>query len=165
MVNTILRSAEVQIDIANINNELIDTIFNYCWENFKAMSASDKQVSKEKIDEQVDEMKKKYPLYTAIMERIPDMELEEVVTIMFLVDSVRWVLKAHAMKLSLIGDDKVTDQMVEEKINEMRSKYANLASILERIHNMDLKETTIGLFGIDAMESLLKLRAAVIVAS
>jgi hypothetical protein len=30
---------------------------------------------------------------------------------------------------------------------------------------MDLKETTIGLLGIDAMESLLKLRALVILAS
>jgi len=37
--------------------------------------------------------------------------------------------------------------------------------VLERIHNMDLKEATIGLFGIDAMESLLKLRALVILAS
>ena len=27
---------------------------------------------------------------------------------------------------------------------------------IERIHNMDLKETTIGLFGIDAMESFVK---------
>jgi hypothetical protein len=36
---------------------------------------------------------------------------------------------------------------------------------IERIHNMDLKETTIALFGIDGMESLLKLRALVILAS
>lgn len=129
------------------------------------MSVSDKQATKEKVDEQVDDMRKKYPLYTAILERIPDMDLKEVVSIMFLVDGVRWVLKAHAMKLALIGDDKVTDQMVEEKISEIRSKYANLASILERIHNMDLKETTIGFFGMDAMESLLKLRSLVILAS
>ena len=40
-----------------------------------------------------------------------------------------------------------------------------LAGILERIHNMDLKETAIGLLGIDAMESLLKLRMLVILAS
>ncbi len=69
------------------------------------------------------------------------------------------------MKLSLIGDDNITDQMVEEKISEIRTKHPILASVLDRIHNMDLKETTIGLFGIDAMESLLKLRAAVILVS
>ena len=67
------------------------------------------------------------------------------------------------MKLSLIGDDNVTDQMVEEKISEIRTKHPILASVLDRIHNMDLKETTIGLFGIDAMESLLKLRAVILV--
>jgi len=129
------------------------------------MSVSDKEISKEKVDERVDEMRKKYPLYTAVLERIPDMDLKEVVTIMFVVDGVRWVLKAHAVKLSLIGDDKVTDQMVEEKISEIKAQYASLGSVLERIHNMDLKETIIALLGIDGMESLLKLRALVIIAS
>ena len=53
------------------------------------------------------------------------------------------------MKLSLIGDDKVVIyRIVEEKISELRTKYDSLASVLERIHNMDLKETIIGLFGI-----------------
>jgi hypothetical protein len=82
-----------------------------------------------------------------------------------LVDPVRSVLKTHATKLSLIGEDKVTDQMIEDKINELRTKYASLADVLERIHKMDLKETAIGLLGIDAMESLLKLRMLVILAS
>jgi len=48
------------------------------------MSVSDKEISKEKVDEQIDEIRKQYPLYTAILERIPDMDLEEVVSIMFL---------------------------------------------------------------------------------
>jgi len=129
------------------------------------MSFSEKDVSMQKVEEETNEMRKKYPVYTAILERIPAMDLKEVVSVMVLVDGVRWVLKAHAMKLSLIGEDKVTDQMVEKKINEIRAKYASLAHVLERIHNMDLKETTIGLIGIDAMESLLKLRALVILAS
>ncbi|MFZ0896462.1 MAG: hypothetical protein WAZ77_18330 [Candidatus Nitrosopolaris sp.] len=133
--------------------------------SLKLMSFSDKDVNDQKVEEKIIEMRKKYPLFTAILERIPAMDLKEVVSVMFLVDGVRWLLKTHAMKLSLIGEDKVTDQMVEEKINELRTKYASLASVLERIHNMDLKETTIGLFGIDGMESLLKLRALVILAS
>ena len=129
------------------------------------MSASEKDVSTQKVEEETNELRRKYPLYTAILESIPAMDLKEVVSVMLLVDGVRWLLKTHAMKLSLIGEDKVTDQMVQEKINELKTKYASLASVLERIHNMDLKETTIGLFGIDAMESLLKLRALVILAS
>jgi hypothetical protein len=129
------------------------------------MSFSEKDVSMQKVEEETNELRRKYPLYTAILESIPAMDLKEVVTVMLLVDGVRWLLKTHAMKLSLIGEDKVTDQMVQEKINELKTKYASLAGVLQRIHNMDLKETTIGLFGIDAMESLLKLRALVILAS
>lgn len=129
------------------------------------MSFSEKDVTPQKVEETTNEMRKKYPLFTAILEKIPAMDLKEVVSVMVLVDGVRWLLKTHAMKLSLIGEDKVTDQMVEEKIKEIRTKYATLAGVLERIHNMDLKETTIGLFGIDGMESLLKLRALVILAS
>ena len=129
------------------------------------MSISEEDASDQKVKEKTNELRAKYPIFTAIMERIPVMDLKEVVSVLSLVDPVRWVLKTHAMKLSLIGEDKVTDQMVEEKINELRAKYASLAGVLERIHNMDLRETIIGLFGIDAMESLLKLRALVILAS
>ena len=129
------------------------------------MSFSEKDVSMQKVEQETNELRRKYPLYTAILEKIPDMDLKEVVSVMVLVDGVRWLLKTHAMKLSLIGEDKEIDHMVQEKINELKTKYASLAGVLERIHNMDLKETTIGLFGIDAMESLLKLRALVILAS
>jgi hypothetical protein len=63
------------------------------------------------------------------------------------------------------ASENLGDQSIKEKSNELRAKYAGLAGILERIHNMDLKKTAIGLLGIDAMESLLKLRAPVILRS
>ena len=124
------------------------------------MSISEEDASDQKVKEKTNELRTKYPIFTAIMERIPVINIKEVVSVLSLVDPVRWVLKTHAMKLSLIGQDKVTDQMVEEKINELRTKYTSLAGVLERIHNMDLRETVIGLFGIDAMESLLKLQGS-----
>ena len=74
-------------------------------------------------------------------------------------------MKAHATTLTFIGEDKNLDQVIEEGINEVRKKNAVLAGILERIHNMDLKDTAIGILGIDAMESLLKLRMLVILTS
>ncbi len=129
------------------------------------MSISEKDVSDTTVKEKTNELRAKYPIFTAILERIPDMDLKEVVSLMVLVDPVRSVLKTRATRLSFIGEDKALDQMVEENINELKKKYATLAGILERIHNMDLKETAIGLLGIDAMESLLKLRTLVILAS
>jgi hypothetical protein len=129
------------------------------------MSISEIDVSDHKVKEKTDKARTKYPIFTAILERIPVMDLKEVISVLVLVDPVRSVLKTHATKLSFIGEDKAIDQMVEEKVNELRAQYATLAGVLERIHNMDLKETAIGLLGIDAMESLLKLRALVILGS
>jgi hypothetical protein len=128
------------------------------------MSFSDKDVSEQRIQEKINELRTKYPIAAAILERIPSMDLKEVVSVMLLVDGVRWLLKIRAMRLSLI-EDKVSDQTVEEKISELRTKYPLFAAILERIHNMDLKETTIAMFGIDGMESVLKIRALVILGS
>ena len=129
------------------------------------MSISEKDVSDKSVKEKTNELRGKYPIFTAILERIPDMDLKEVVSVLVLVEPVRSVLKTHATRLSFIGEDKALDQMVEEKINELRAKYASLAGILERFQKMDLKETATGLLGIDAMESLLKLRMLVILAS
>ena len=129
------------------------------------MTTSDENASVQKVKEQSDELRTKYPIFTAILERIPDMDLKEVVSILVLVDPVRSVLKTHATRLTFIGEDKELDQMIEDGINKLRTKYATLAGILERIHKMDLKDTAVGLLGIDAMESLLKLRMLVILAS
>ncbi len=129
------------------------------------MSISEKDASEQSVKEKTNELRTKYPIFTAILESIPEMDLKEVVSVLVLVDPVRSVLKTHATRLSFIGEDKALDQMVEEKINELKKKYASLAGILERFHKMDLKETAVGLLGIDAMESLLKLRMLLILAS
>jgi uncharacterized protein YycO len=129
------------------------------------MSTSDKNASDQKVKEQTDELRTKYPIFTAVLERIPVMELKEVVSVLVLVEPVRSVLRTHATRLTFIGENKELDKFVEEKINELKTKYPTLGGILERIHKMDLKETAGGLLGIDAMESLLKLRILVILAS
>jgi hypothetical protein len=129
------------------------------------MSISDEDVSDQTVKEKINELRTKYPIFTAILERIPIMDLNEVVSVMVLVDPVRSVLKTHATRLTFIGENKELDQMIEDKINKLRTKHAVLAGVLERIHKMDLRETALGLLGIDAMESLLKLRTLVILAS
>jgi hypothetical protein len=129
------------------------------------MGISETDVNDKSIKEKTNELRTKYPIFIAIQERIPDMDLKEAVSILVLVDPVRTVLKTHAMRLSFIGEDKALDQIVEEKINELRTKQPTLSGILERFHKMDLKETAIGLLGIDAMEALLKLRMLLILAS
>ena len=129
------------------------------------MSISESDVSDKNVKEKTGELKTKYPIFTAILERIPDMDLKEVVSVLVTVDPVRSVLKAHAARLTFIGEDKALDKGVEEKINELKTNHPIIARILERFHKMDLRETAFGLLGIDAMESLLKLRMLLILAS
>ena len=129
------------------------------------MSISDEDVSDQRVKEKINDLRTKYPVFTAILERIPIMDLNEVISVMVLVDPVRSVLKTHATRLTFIGENKELDQVIEDNINELRTKHAAFAGVLERIHKMDLRETAIGLLGIDAMESLLKLRTLVILAS
>ena len=129
------------------------------------MSTSDKNVSHQKVKEQTDELRTKYPIFTAVLERIPDMDLKEVVTVLILVEPVRSVLRTHATRLTFIGENKELDKFIEEKISELKTNYPTLGGILERIHKMDLKETAAGLLAIDAMESLLKLKMLVVLAS
>ena len=126
------------------------------------MSVSEKDASDVTVKEKSNELRTKYPIFTAILENMPNMDLKEVVSLMVLVDPVRSILKTHAMRLTFIGEDKALDQIVEQQISEIRTKHSALAGVLERIHNMDLEETATGLLGIDAMESLLKLRTLVI---
>ena len=46
------------------------------------MTTSDENASVQKVKEQSDELRTKYPIFTAILERIPDMDLKEVVSIL-----------------------------------------------------------------------------------
>ena len=129
------------------------------------MTTSNENVSHQQVKDQSDELRTKYPIFTAILERIPDMDLKEVLKVFVVMDPVRRLLKARATTLTSRGEDKNLDQIIEESINEVRTRNAVLAGIRERIHNMDLKDTAIGILGIDAMESLLKLPDAVILTS
>jgi hypothetical protein len=103
------------------------------------MSVSDKDASDQQVRAQTDELRVKYPIFTAVLERIPVMDLQEVVSVLLLVDPVRSVLRTRATRLSFIGEDKALDRMVEEKINELKTKYSTLAGVLERIHKMGSK--------------------------
>ncbi len=49
------------------------------------------------------------------------MDLKEVVSVLILVEPVRSVLRIHATRLSFIGENKALDQMVEEKISELKT--------------------------------------------
>jgi hypothetical protein len=112
----------------------------------------------EDIEETMDELRTNYPLVSAILDKVPEMDLEEAGTLVLLVDGVRWIGKMHALRLLSMEDKTVTDAIMQSKINEIKGKYPLLAAILDRIHHMNLKETFTGLLVLDALEHILKAR-------
>lgn len=53
----------------------------------------------------------------------------------------------------------ITNEMVEEKIKQLKPIHPELAAVAERIHEMDLKETVNCIIVADALEALLKVHA------
>ena len=137
------------------------------------MSFLDEDVSEERIKRSVNDWRTKYPIASAIFNKIPSMDLGEVVGTMYLVDVVKRLVKMRALRLSVpegkepldLLDDKLSDEKVEEKIDELKKSYPTAGDILGRIHRMDLKEATMAMFALDSMEELLKVRAALILPS
>ena len=129
------------------------------------MSISEDDVSNQNVQQKINELKTKYPIATAILERIPSMDLKEVVSVILLADGVRWLLKVRAMRLISMEDKDVDEQKVQQKITDLRTNYPLAAAILERLHNMDLKETTTAMFIVDGLDLLLRIRAMLILQS
>jgi hypothetical protein len=59
----------------------------------------------------------------------------------------------------LLVEKTITNEMVEEKIKELKPIHPELAQVAETIHEMDLKETVNAILVVDALEALLKVHA------
>lgn len=112
----------------------------------------------EETDEVIDELKTNYPLIAEILDKVPEMSVEEAGTLTLLVDGVRWLGKLHAMRLLRMEDKTVSDEIIQSKITEIKQKNPLLGHILDRIHHMNLKETYTGLLVLDSLEHILKRR-------
>lgn len=54
---------------------------------------------------------------------------------------------------------EITDEMIEEKIKELKPKHPQLATVLEGIHRMSLEDTVRVLVLSEGLEWILKVRA------
>jgi hypothetical protein len=121
------------------------------------MASADLKIDEE-TDEVIDELKTNYPLIAEILDKVPEMNIEEAGTLTLLVDGVRWLGKLHAMRLLRMEDKTVSDEIIQSKITEIKQKNPLLGHILDRIHHMNLKETYTGLLVLDSLEHILKRR-------
>ena len=68
------------------------------------------------------------------------MSLEDTVKVLVLSEGLEWILKVHDMRLVDTREKAITDEMVEERIKELKPHHPVFAAILEKVHKMNLKE-------------------------
>jgi hypothetical protein len=137
-----------------LNQQWADSL----WNPSLLMNRSSTDDDEYDIPELIDELRTNYPLVSAILDKVPEMDLEEAGTLVLLVDGVRWLGKMHALRILKMEDKTVTDEIMQSKANEIRAKHPLLANILDRIRQMNLKETYTGMLVLDALEHILKAR-------
>ena len=142
-------------NLQKLNKQWMDSLWDPSLSVNKSLTDDDGEYD---IPELIDELRTNYPLVSAILDKVPEMDLEEAGTLVLLVDGVRWLGKMHALRLLKMEDKTVTDKMMQVKTDEIRAKHPLLAAILDRIHQMSLKETYTGLLVLDALEHILKAR-------
>jgi hypothetical protein len=142
-------------NLQKLNKQWMDSLWDPSLSVNKSLTDGDDEYD---IPELIDELRTNYPLVSAILDKVPEMDLEEAGTLVLLVDGVRWLGKMHALRLLKMEDKTVTDKMMQVKTEEIRAKHPLLAAILDRIHQMSLKETYTGLLVLDALEHILKAR-------
>lgn len=83
------------------------------------------------------------------------MGLKKTVNTILVVDALKVLLKVHGMREA--RGKALTDEMAEHVVQELRPKHPVLAAVIERGHQMDLKETFVALIVVDALKEVRKL--------
>src|SRR5918995_4620250 len=133
----------------------------------------DYTMTKEEIQAKITEFKTKHPKYAAIVEEIPNLDLKETVKGYLAAGAVQKMLKFHAKNLveervanatgsgggSSPIDEMMTDEQIQAKVRDFKTKHPKFAAVVEGISNLDLKETVKGYLGAEVLQKLFKYHA------
>jgi predicted DNA-binding protein (UPF0278 family) len=133
----------------------------------------DNTMTKEEIQAKITEFKTKHPKYAAIVEEIPNLDLKETVKGYLAAGAVQKMLKFHAKNLveekvanatgssggSSPIDEMMTDEQIQAKVTDFKTKHPKFAAVVEGISNLDLKETVKGYLGAEVLQKLFKYHA------
>ena len=132
----------------------------------------DYTMTKEEIQAKITEFKTKHPKYSAIVQEIPNLDLKETVKGYLAAGALQKMLKFHAKNLveekvanatggssSSPIDEMMTDEQIQAKTTEFKTKHPKFAAVVEGISNLDLKETVKGYLGAEVLQKLFKYHA------
>ena len=88
----------------------------------------EREITDEVIEEKIKELKPKHPLLASILENIHEMSLEDTVKVLVLSEGLEWILKVRALRLVNTRERAITDEMVEERIKELKPHHPVFAA-------------------------------------
>ena len=118
----------------------------------------EKAITNEMVEEKIKELKPIHPKLAEVAETIHEMDLKETVNTILAIDALEALLKVHAMREA--RGKALTDEMAQQVVKELKPKHPVFAAIIERGHQMDLKETIGALIVVDALKRFLRVHAA-----
>ncbi len=130
---------------------------------------ADYTLTEEEIKTKITDFKTKHPKFAAIVEEIPNLDLKETVKGYLAAGAIQKILKFHAKNLveeavtnqtsSSPLEETLTEEQIQSKITDFKTKHPKFAAIVEDISNLDLKETVKGYLGAEVLQKLFKYHA------
>ena len=133
----------------------------------------DYTMTEEEIKTKITEFKTKHPKFAAIVAEIPNLDIKETVKGYLAAGATQKMLKFHAKNLveekvanatgassgSSPIDEMMTDEQIQAKVTDFKTKHPKFAAVVEGISNLDLKETVKGYLGAEVLQKLFKFHA------
>jgi hypothetical protein len=133
----------------------------------------DYTITEEEIKAKITEFKAKHPKFAAVVEDIPNLDLKETVKGYLAAGAVQKILKYHAKNLveeavtnqtsSSPLEETLTEDQIQAKVTDLKTKHPKFAAVVEGISNLDLKETVKGYLGAEVLQKLFKHHAKYLV--
>jgi diphthamide biosynthesis methyltransferase len=118
----------------------------------------EKAITNEMVEEKIKQLKPIHPELAAVAERIHEMDLKETVNTIIVADALEALLKVHAMREA--RGKALSDEMAQQIVKELKPKHPVFAAIIERGHQMDMRETVGALIVVEALKRFLRIHAA-----
>ena len=108
--------------------------------------------------EKIKQLKPIHPELAAVAERIHQMDLKETVNTIIVAEALEALLKVHAMREA--RGKALSDEMAQQIVKELKPKHPVFAAVIERGHQMDMRETVGALIVVEALKRFLRIHAA-----
>ena len=118
----------------------------------------EKAITNEMVEEKIKQLKPIHPRLAAVAERIHEMDLKETVNTILVADALEDLLKVHAMREA--RGKTLSDEATQQIVKELRPKHPVFAELIEKGHQLDLRETFGALIVVQALKRFLRIHAA-----